>query len=105
MLGLDGPGLVGGDLNETPDGTAVRWLSQRLWDCFATAGEGPGETFRSDQPTARIDYLFANDRVRVERAWVLRGPEAAAGSDHLPLFADLVLAEQGDRPSPDDPVG
>jgi endonuclease/exonuclease/phosphatase family metal-dependent hydrolase len=91
ILGLDGPVLAGGDMNETPTGEAVVWLSERLWDAFAHAGEGAGETFPSDDPRARIDYLFLNDRVEVERAVVLRGPEATAASDHLPLVADVGL--------------
>lgn len=91
ILSLDGPVMAGGDLNEAPDGKAVVWLSDRMWDCFAKAGEGPGETFRSDEPRARIDYLFVNDGFDVERASVLQGPEAAASSDHLPLLVDLGL--------------
>ena len=104
-LGLEGAVLLGGDLNEAPDGPAARWISERMWDCFAAAGTGPGETFRAEGPTARIDYLFANDAVTAERAWVLRGPEAAASSDHLPLVADLVLAGRDDGPPREDPVG
>jgi endonuclease/exonuclease/phosphatase family metal-dependent hydrolase len=72
-----------------------------MWDCFAAAGDGPGETFRSDGPTARIDYLFANEDVTAERVWVGRDSGAEAGSDHLPLFADLVLTTSGDGRSPD----
>jgi endonuclease/exonuclease/phosphatase family metal-dependent hydrolase len=104
-VGLDGPVLVGGDFNEGPDDQAVRWLSERVWDCFAAAGDGPGETFPSDGPTARIDYLFANEGVTAERVWVVRDPEASTGSDHLPLFADLVLTTSGDGRSPGYPVG
>jgi endonuclease/exonuclease/phosphatase family metal-dependent hydrolase len=91
LLKLEGPLLLGGDLNEAPMGKAVTWLSERMGDAFARAGEGPGETFRSDDPRARIDYLFVNDLFEVDRAVVLRGPEAAASSDHLPLVVDLRL--------------
>jgi len=104
LLGLEGPVLVGGDLNETPDGAAVRWLSERMWDSFAQAGDGPGETYSSEGPTARIDYLFVNEGIRVERAWVVRGPEAAACSDHLLLFADLRVGDD-DGPALGEPVG
>ena len=110
VIGLEGPVLAGGDLNEGPTGSAVAWLSERMWDAHAHAGTGPGETFRSDDPRARIDYLFVNDRVRVERVVVLRGPEAAASSDHLPILADVEL-DVGDAQSRDsgprreDPVG
>jgi endonuclease/exonuclease/phosphatase family metal-dependent hydrolase len=76
-----------------------------MWDCFASAGEGPGATYSADAPTARIDYLFANQMLTAERAWMLRGPEAAACSDHLPLLVDLVLAPDEGGPAPKDPVG
>jgi endonuclease/exonuclease/phosphatase family metal-dependent hydrolase len=103
-IGLDGPVLVGGDFNEGPESAAVRWLSQRMWDCFGAAGEGPGETFPSDGATARIDYIFANEAATAERVWVLGGAGAAATSDHLPLFGDVVLSNGGNRLSGGDPV-
>jgi endonuclease/exonuclease/phosphatase family metal-dependent hydrolase len=93
LLGLDGPVIAGGDMNEGPQGRAVAWLADRMWDCFARAGDGPGETFRADDPSARIDYLFVDDGFEVKRAWVLRGPEAVVASDHLPLVVDLAIPE------------
>lgn len=105
VMGIDGPLVVGGDLNEGPNGPAVRWIADRLWDGFAVAGEGPGETFPADGPTARIDYVFVNEGVKVDRAWVLGGPAAAAGSDHLPVFTDLVLTNGDDGRAGADPVG
>lgn len=84
------PVLVGGDVNEGPQGRAARWLAERYWDAFAAAGEGEGATFPATEPGVRIDYLFVSSGVTVERAWV--GP-AAGPSDHLPVFADVVVGE------------
>jgi endonuclease/exonuclease/phosphatase family metal-dependent hydrolase len=89
LPGLRAPVLLGGDLNEAPEGRAVSWLADRLWDAFATAGEGPGETFPARDPRARIDYLFLPGDVKVARAFV--DHEATEASDHLPLVADLEL--------------
>lgn len=90
LLGaLRGPVAVGGDLNEGPDGRAAAWMAERFWDAFANAGEGPGLTFSSAEPRARIDYLFLGDGLTAERAWVLDTPQARSASDHLPLFADV----------------
>jgi endonuclease/exonuclease/phosphatase family metal-dependent hydrolase len=89
LLGLDAPAVVGGDLDEGPDGAAASWLAARMWDAFDRAGEGPGATYPAEDPRARIDYLFAGEGFRLERAWVLRGAKAAAASDHLPLLVDL----------------
>src|SRR5438034_714644 len=39
VLALDGPVVAGGDLNEGPAGNAATWLSSRLRDAWAEAGE------------------------------------------------------------------
>lgn len=88
------PVVVGGDLNEPPEGAAASWIGERLWDAFAEAGQGAGETYPASMPTARIDYLFVSQGVRLERAWVKRDPEVELASDHLPVFADVALPEE-----------
>jgi endonuclease/exonuclease/phosphatase family metal-dependent hydrolase len=82
------PTVLGADLNEGPTGAAARWVAERFYDAFAQAGEGSGETFPAEQPTARIDYVFVSDELRVERAWV---PDIARVSDHRPVVADVDL--------------
>jgi endonuclease/exonuclease/phosphatase family metal-dependent hydrolase len=89
--GLDGPILVGGDLNEHPDGSAVRALGERLWDVWLLGGDVAGETFPAAEPTARIDYLFVSEGVRVERAIVPPTPQARTASDHRPLVVEIAL--------------
>jgi endonuclease/exonuclease/phosphatase family metal-dependent hydrolase len=84
------PVILGGDLNEPPEGGAATWISERLWDAYAQGGEGPGETYPAGVPTARIDYVFVSEGVRVDRAWVRRDPGEEA-SDHLPVLAELAL--------------
>jgi endonuclease/exonuclease/phosphatase family metal-dependent hydrolase len=93
-LTLSGPFLVGGDLNEAPEGRSTAWIAARMWDAWAVAGSsGGGATFPSAQPTARIDYLFVSEHFHVRGAEVLGGPEAHEGSDHLPLVVNLELRE------------
>jgi endonuclease/exonuclease/phosphatase family metal-dependent hydrolase len=94
LLPLPEPVVVGGDMNEGPDGKAAIWMSQRFWDCFEQSGEGSGETYPARDPRARIDYLFVNDGLEVERALVLHAPHAAGASDHLPLLVDLRIPMQ-----------
>jgi endonuclease/exonuclease/phosphatase family metal-dependent hydrolase len=79
--------LIGGDLNEGPDGPAATWLGNRYWDVCA---DGCGPTFPGPSPGVRIDYLFVSEGIRVERAGV--GTDAATLSDHLPVVADLDVA-------------
>lgn len=88
VSGIEGPSVLGADLNEGPTGPAARWIAGRFYDAFAQAGEGGGESFPADRPTARIDYLFVTDELRVTRAWV---PDSGNVSDHRPVVADVDL--------------
>lgn len=92
--GLSGPVLIGGDCNETPDGRAVSFLGERFWDAWLLGGDVSGETFPASEPTARIDYLFVSEELKVERVLVPSlMPEARAASDHLPVVAELTIVE------------
>ena len=93
LAGLPGPHVLGGDLNEGSEGPAAAWISERLWDAFLAAGEGPGDTFPSGNPRARIDYLFVSEGITVERTWVGGDPSKLEASDHRPVFADVILEE------------
>ena len=89
--GLKGPVLIGGDCNETPDGKAMGFLSERFWDAWLLGGDVAGETFPAKDPTARIDFLFVSEGIVVERVLVPSGPSARAASDHLPVVGELTL--------------
>ena len=94
--GLDGPIVIGGDCNEAPDGRAMAFLADRFWDAWLLGGNVSGETFPAEDPTARIDYLFVSEEVKVERVLVPSVmPEARSASDHLPVVAELTLVEPG----------
>jgi endonuclease/exonuclease/phosphatase family metal-dependent hydrolase len=82
-----GPLILGGDLNEGPDGPAASWVGDRYFDVCA---DRCGPTFPSAAPRVRIDYLFVSDGVRVETVEV-GGPDHASLSDHLPVLADLSI--------------
>jgi endonuclease/exonuclease/phosphatase family metal-dependent hydrolase len=86
---LGGHLVLGVDVNELPGGAAVEWLSGRLVDAWAAAGDGEGPTFPSIEPSARIDYLFVSPGVTIDDVRVVT--DAGAASDHLPLLADLSL--------------
>ncbi len=86
--------VIGGDLNDTPDGRSAGWIGERLWDAWLLGGDVNGETFPSKDPTARIDYLFVSEGIRVERVMVSRGDELRAASDHLPVIAELTIEER-----------
>ncbi len=92
LRSFDGPLLVGGDMNEGPDGDAVSWISERFWDAWDSV-RGPGFTFPSGDPIARIDYLFVSEGIRVIRSLVGDTDGARAASDHLPLVVELQIPE------------
>lgn len=88
---LEDPVVLGGDLNERPDGKAVELLAERFRDAWLLGGDVAGETFPADEPTARIDYLFVSEGVRVERAMVPPTPDVRAASDHRPVVAEVTF--------------
>jgi endonuclease/exonuclease/phosphatase family metal-dependent hydrolase len=108
------PVVVGGDFNAPPDADEIRSLTGRraapvaglvLSDCWEHSGDGPGSTWRSDNPyqstTAwpdrRLDYLFVSwPRPRPlgnpVRTWLagLAPVDGVVPSDHAAVVADLV---------------
>ena len=92
LLGsIDEPVVMGGDLNAHPDDSMSVAIAKRYPDVWEGArggqehGQDHGSTFPSDEPVARIDYLFADPTVRPLRAWTAGGTD----SDHLMVIADL----------------
>jgi len=93
IRGLRSPVVLGGDLNELPDGAAVTRLTRWLHDAWAVAGEGPAETFPARDPSARIDYVLVSQGFSVAGASVPRDPMVARSSDHRPVVVDLELRD------------
>lgn len=89
MRALEGaqPLVLGGDLNERPEGFAVRRLLERYTDAFAVAGDGDGSTFPADKPVKRIDFVLCSRGMAIERVW----SPPTERSDHLPVVAELLL--------------
>jgi endonuclease/exonuclease/phosphatase family metal-dependent hydrolase len=80
------PFVLCGDFNEQPDGKAMRnlYASGQLTDC-ADAMHANYPTFRTDQLTSRIDYIFAGGPLKVDWTGVLD----TEASDHLPVVSAL----------------
>ncbi len=90
LAACDGPVVLGVDVNETPGGPAWKMLASGLTD----AGSEPTEPTEPAAPTfadRRIDALFVDPRLTVDRCFVADGPLASRASDHLPVVADLIL--------------
>lgn len=84
-LSREVPVVFGGDLNALPGSAVARAPGVAFDDAFAACGEGPGETFPSDAPDRRIDYLLVRGPLRCAGARV----PATRASDHRPVVAEL----------------
>jgi endonuclease/exonuclease/phosphatase family metal-dependent hydrolase len=82
---VEQPVVIAGDLNARPEDASPARIAASYPDVWASVGERDGQTFPSHAPTARIDFLFAGQRVQPLRAWTAGGTV----SDHLMVVADL----------------
>lgn len=97
MALADAPTILAGDLNMSDQSCGYSPLHDAgLHDAFHEAGTGFGLTFPAFgnyqdypnypiPPLMRIDHILYTDPFIAQQAWV--GPDA--GSDHLPVLADL----------------
>ncbi|MGH2635249.1 MAG: endonuclease/exonuclease/phosphatase family protein [Actinomycetota bacterium] len=90
---LGSPVVMGGDLNEGPDGAAASRIGRFMVDAWTTAGSGIGETIYSWDRKLRIDYVFVSTGIETDACRVPSEPGVVAASDHLPVVADVCLAD------------
>jgi endonuclease/exonuclease/phosphatase family metal-dependent hydrolase len=83
------PLVLGGDVNERPNGPVFGELAGKLQDCFAVAGSGDGFTAPAHRPQRRIDVIFADPALTVVSCEVVDQPGVTAASDHYPVLAVL----------------
>nr|AYM53422.1 endonuclease/exonuclease/phosphatase family protein [Melittangium lichenicola] len=82
------PKLLMGDMNDTPDSSALRLFKRELMDVFAQRGEGSDITYPLPIiPSLRLDYVLASDRFMPRHSKVLN----VRASDHYPVVAELTL--------------
>lgn len=97
QLALDSqPSIILGDFNMVDQNDNYRLLSRNgLIDSYREVGWGFGATWPSQAlwpfpAVARVDYVWHSSQWRAVNARV----EENAGSDHLPVFVELVLLEE-----------
>ncbi|MDQ0777820.1 endonuclease/exonuclease/phosphatase family metal-dependent hydrolase [Streptomyces aurantiacus] len=96
LAALDTPhAVVGGDLNERPDGRTFGRLAAELRDGWSVAPWGGEHTSTPSRPHQRIDALFATAGVEILGCGVPVGhpgvteADLRAATDHLPVLAAL----------------
>jgi endonuclease/exonuclease/phosphatase family metal-dependent hydrolase len=89
-----GPVILMGDLNTGPRSAVYRRISRHLTDAQKSAGRRePAKTWPSRFPLFRLDHIFVSSTISVPRVEVPRAPGYREASDHLPVIADMEIAE------------
>lgn len=98
---LDGPIIIAGDFNDTPNSYIYRLYAHSFKNAFATAGWGLGATFGKWSmqvilpdilrafafDSSRIDHIFCSDDVQIVTAEL----ENIGAFDHLPQIITVAL--------------
>lgn len=84
----DYPIIICGDMNNSAYSYVYRSVKGDLLDCFEEAGEGFGSTYNFKYYPARIDYIFADNKMKVKS--FENFPEFV-NSDHYPIITRLSM--------------
>ncbi len=82
------PIIICGDMNNSAFSFVYRNIKGTLRDGFEEAGQGFGATYKFKYYPARIDYIFADDRMKVKKFESFPNFE---NSDHYPIMAKLSI--------------
>lgn len=82
------PVIICGDMNNSAFSYVYRNIKGSLRDGFEEAGKGFGQTYKFRYYPARIDYIFADRKMKVKK--FENFPEFE-NSDHYPIMAKLSL--------------
>lgn len=82
------PVIICGDMNNSAYSYVYRNIKGKLKDSFEEAGKGFGQTYKFKYYPARIDYIFADERMMVKE---FQSFSDMKDSDHYPIMAKLSL--------------
>jgi endonuclease/exonuclease/phosphatase family metal-dependent hydrolase len=78
-----------GDVDDVPNSYAYFKIKGNMQDAFLEKGSGLGATFKSISPTLRIDYIMADQRLKIEQFSTLDYQY----SEHYPQVMDISFAK------------
>jgi len=84
------PIIIAGDMNNSAFSYVYRSIKGNLNDCFEEAGKGFGQTYKFKYYPARIDYIFADKRMKVKS---FTNFSEFQNSDHFPVMARVSFVE------------
>ena len=82
------PIIICGDMNNSAFSYVYRSIRGQLQDAFEEAGEGFGKTYKFRYYPARIDYIFADPKMKVKS---FENFPYFENSDHYPIMARLSM--------------
>ncbi|GEP50496.1 endonuclease [Flavobacterium noncentrifugens] len=84
------PIIICGDMNNSAFSYVYRSIRGQLQDAFEEAGEGFGKTYKFRYYPARIDYIFADPKMKVKSFENFPDFE---NSDHYPIMARISMLD------------
>lgn len=90
-------GVLCGDFNFTRGSAPYRRVTKVLAESRPPRRRGPG--FSTWLGLRTLDYIFTSDGFHTKKAGVGAWPRARIASDHLPLYADILLTETTEETS------
>jgi endonuclease/exonuclease/phosphatase family metal-dependent hydrolase len=88
---IEGPVILGGDLNDVPGSHSWELAHAGLVDVGERMGAGSVCTFPCRGADRRIDTIAVTDAIGLEAYHVEMSDPAGRASDHFPVVADLAL--------------
>lgn len=82
------PIIICGDMNNSAFSYVYRIIKGKSKDCFEEEGTGFGQTYKFKYYPARIDYIFADEKMTVKKFESFPDFE---NSDHYPIMTQLSL--------------
>jgi endonuclease/exonuclease/phosphatase family metal-dependent hydrolase len=79
------PVVCGIDMNSVPSSWNYMTVKGKMQDAHLEKGYGPGRSFESRLPQLRIDFLFADQQLKVIQCHTF----PVSFSDHYPVLADI----------------
>ncbi len=86
--GCEYPVIICGDMNNSPFSYVYRSIKGKLNDTFEEAGSGFGKTYNFRYYPARIDYIFADPKMKVKS---FENFPDFVNSDHYPIMTRLSI--------------
>lgn len=91
VAGIDGPVILGGDLNDVPGSRGWELAHAGLVDVGDRMGLGDVCTFPCRGADRRLDTIAVSEEIGLAAYHVETGDPARRASDHFPVVADLTL--------------